>query len=249
MDLLIVALSALAAGVANALAGGGTLITFPTLTAVGIPALTANVTNTFALTPGFFGGMLAQWKDLRGQQRRLWSILPASTFGSLLGGIILLKTGERLFTEIVPYLILMAAALLALQEPTRAWLARRAADGHGSRMEGWAWLPVGLAAIYGGYFGAGMSVIVLAILALMIDDSLTRLNALKQTIALSVSLAAAAIFLFSGRIVWPVALVIACAALTGGHLGGRLAGRVKPATLRWIVVSIGVVVGCLYLLR
>jgi uncharacterized membrane protein YfcA len=110
-------------------------------------------------------------------------------------------------------------------------------------------LPVGVAAIYGGYFGAGLSVIVLATLGLLLDDNLTRLNALKQAIAFATNIAAAVVFAFSGRVLWPVALVMAAGALIGGALGGRLAGRVKPSTLRLAVVAIGVVVAVIYLVR
>jgi uncharacterized membrane protein YfcA len=109
--------------------------------------------------------------------------------------------------------------------------------------------PVGLAAIYGGYFGAGLSVILLATLGLVIDDSLTRLNALKQTIALSVNLSAAIYFAFSGQVVWPVALVMAACALIGGSLGGRLAGRVQPSTLRAIIVTLGLIIAVVYLVK
>ncbi len=110
-------------------------------------------------------------------------------------------------------------------------------------------LPVGLAAIYGGYFGAGLSVIVLAVLGITLEDTLTRLNALKQAVAFSTNIAAAIFFLFSGKVVWSAALVMAVGALIGGVLGGRLAGRVKPSTLRWMVVTIGVTVSIIYLLR
>jgi hypothetical protein len=106
-----------------------------------------------------------------------------------------------------------------------------------------------VAGIYGGYFGAGLSVIVLAVLGLVLDDNLTRLNALKQAIAFSVNIAAAVLFAFSGQVVWPVALVMAVGALAGGALGGRLAGRIKPAALRRVVVAIGVIVGLAYLIR
>ena len=112
-----------------------------------------------------------------------------------------------------------------------------------------AWLPVGLASIYGGYFGAGLSVIVLSALALTLEDTLTRLNALKQAVAFATNVAAAIFFLFSGKVVWAAALVMAIGALIGGALGGRLAGRIKPSVLRWIVVSIGVIVGIIYLVR
>jgi uncharacterized membrane protein YfcA len=115
--------------------------------------------------------------------------------------------------------------------------------------EKWTWLPVGLGAIYGGYFGAGLSVIVLAVLGLTLEDTLTRLNALKQIVGFSVNAAAAIFFLFSGLVHWPAALVMAVGALIGGVLGGRLAGRVKPSTLRWMVVSIGVIVAIIYFVK
>jgi uncharacterized protein len=248
-DFVFVGLAALAAGAINALAGGGTLITFPMLTAVGIPAVAANITNTVALCPGYFGGTLAQWNDLRGQTKRLWLILPAGIIGGVLGGFLLLQTGEKLFKELVPYLILLASGLLAIQDPVRAWLVRRMGEGHGAKLEKLTWLPVGLASIYGGYFGAGLSVIVLSALGLTLEDSLTRLNALKQVIGFSVNVAAAIFFLFSGQVVWSAALVMAVGALIGGTLGGKLAGRIKPSTLRWTVVTIGVIVSIIYFVR
>jgi hypothetical protein len=250
IDLLLVGLAAVAAGAINALAGGGTLITFPMLTAVGVPAIAANVTNTIALCPGYIGGTLAQASDLRGQASRLWLTLPAGVIGGLIGGVLLLRTGEKLFRDLVPFLILLASLLLAIQDPVRRWLTRRLSQGgSGARLEKWSWLPVGLAAIYGGYFGAGLSVIVLAALGVTLEDNLTRLNALKQLIGFATNVAAAVFFLFSGQVVWLAAGVMAVGALLGGTLGGRLAGRVKPSTLRWIVVSIGVIVSVLYFIR
>jgi uncharacterized membrane protein YfcA len=268
-EYLWVALAAMAAGMINALAGGGTLITFPVLTFFGLPAVSANVTNTVALLPGYLGATAAQRKDLAGQRKRLLMFIPTGLLGGLLGGILLLQSGEKLFSELVPYLILGASALLALQDPLRRYLQKRMTGRQASEkqipIEGntndqvsvpntphsevWAILPIFLAAIYGGYFGAGVSVIVLAVLGLVLEDTLTRLNALKQLISFSANLAAAIYFLFSGQVVWLVALVMMVGALIGGNLGGRLAGRIKPATLRWIVVSIGTVVGVIYLVR
>jgi hypothetical protein len=250
-QLVLVGLAAVAGGAVNALAGGGTLITFPTLIAVGVPAVAANVTNTVALCPGYLGATLAQFNDLRTQRQRFWLLLPASIVGGIIGAVLLLNTGERAFRTLVPYLILLASVLLAVQDPLRAWLVKRAAQSgaRGTPSGWWTALPVGLAAIYGGYFGAGLSVIVLAVLALVLDDSLTRLNALKQAIALSVNVAAAIFFLFSGQVVWLPALVMAVGALVGGALGGRLAGRIKPAVLRRIVVTIGLIVAVVYWVR
>ncbi len=249
VDLIFAALGALAAGAINALAGGGTLITFPLLTFLGVPAVVANVTNTVALCPGYFGGTLAQMKDLQGQKSRLWIIIPASIVGGVLGGFLLLQTGEKLFKDLVPYLILLASGLLAIQDPVRAWLTKRMGEGLGSKLEKLSWLPVGLASVYGGYFGAGLSVIVLSALGITLEDSLTRLNALKQAVAFSVNIAAATFFIFSGQVLWSVAAIMAVGALIGGMLGGKLAGKVKPSTLRWTVVTIGVIVSIIYFVR
>ena len=246
---ILAALAALAAGAVNALAGGGTLITFPMLTFLGIPAVTANVTNTVALCPGYFGGTLAQWNDLKTQTKRLWLIVPASIVGGVLGGYLLLQTGEKLFKELVPYLILLASGLLAIQDPVRAWLTRRMAAGQGSSLEKLSWLPVSVASVYGGYFGAGLSVIVLSALGLTLEDTLTRLNALKQAVAFAVNVAAAIFFVFSGKVVWSIAIVMAVGALIGGTLGGKLAGKIKPSTLRWTVVTIGVIISIIYFVR
>jgi uncharacterized membrane protein YfcA len=248
-ELILAGLSALAAGVVNALAGGGTLITFPMLTFLGMPAIAANVTNTVALCPGYIGGTLAQRNDLRGQSARLWMVIPAGIAGGLLGGFLLLQTGEKLFKDLVPYLILLASGLLALQDTVRTWLMKRLSEHHKGNLEKWTWLVTGLASIYGGYFGAGLGVILIAVLGLTLEDTLTRLNALKQSISLATNLTAAIFFLFSGQVVWPVALVMAVGALIGGSLGGKLAGRIKPSTLRWTVVMIGVIVSGIYFVR
>jgi hypothetical protein len=250
VQLLLIALAGMAGGAVNALAGGGTLITFPVLTAVGIPPVAASITNTVALSPGYLGATLAQAKDLRGQGQRMKLLLPTGAIGGIVGGLLLLNTTDKMFRELVPFLILMAAGLLAIQERLRAWLLRRLAQsGRSGVHEALAIPPVFAAAIYGGYFGAGLSVIVLAVLGLVLEDSLTRLNGLKQAIAFSVNVTAAVFFLFSNQVVWLAALVMAVGALIGGSLGGRLAGRVKPASLRRMVVVIGLIVGVLYLLR
>ncbi|NJC96977.1 MAG: sulfite exporter TauE/SafE family protein [Anaerolineales bacterium] len=250
LSYVLITLAAMAAGAVNALAGGGTLITFPALTLLaGIPAVSANITSTVSLCPGYFGGTLAQFNDLRGQTKRLWMLVPAGAIGGVLGGFLLLQTGERLFRDLVPYLILLASGLLAIQDPVRAWLTRRMAAGQGGSLEKVTWLPVGLASVYGGYFGAGLSVIVLSALGLTLEDSLTRLNALKQAVAFSVNVAAAIFFLFSGQVVWTAALVMAVGALVGGVLGGKLAGVIKPSTLRWTVITIGVIISIIYFVR
>ncbi len=247
-DTIIIAAAALAAGLINSLAGGGTLISFPVLTALGIPAVAANVTNTIALTPGFLGGLLAQRRDLRGQGSRLWRAVPASALGGIAGALLLLWSDERVFLEVVPWLILLASGLVAAQEPLRRWLAARTLRAEpGVTGDGPIAVPLAIASIYGGYFGAGLSVLVLAGLGLVVHDTLTRLNALKQAVSLSISVTAGVFFVFSGQIVWPIALIMAAGALAGGTLGGGLATRINPAHLRRIVVGIGVVVAGIYL--
>lgn len=248
LQLLLGALAAIAAGLVNALAGGGTLITFPMLVFLGIPPVSANVTNTVALCPGYFGGTLAQRADLRGQEKRLWLVVPAGIVGGILGGFLLLQTGEKLFGQLIPYLILLASILLAVQDSVRAWLTRRLGESHYT-LESWTWLTTGLASIYGGYFGAGLGVMLLSALGLTVNDSLTRLNALKQAVSFVVNVAAAVFFLFSGKVEWTVAGVMAVGALVGGVIGGKFAGRIKPSTLRWTVVLFGIVISIVYFIR
>ena len=253
LDLLIIGVTGVSAGFVNAIAGGGTLLTFPVLTAVGVPAVAANVTNTVALCTGFFGASYAQRADFRGQEKRLRLALPAAAIGGLIGGYLLLHTREQVFRRLVPFLILLATGLLAAQDTLRAWLQRRAERRAGAPVRTSSELRVaiilGLGAVYGGYFGAGLSVIMLAVLGLLLDDSLTRLNALKSAMALCSNLTAAILFLFSGRVFWSAAVVMAIGALSGSMIGGRLASKVKPRTLRRVVVTIGCIVGGIYLIK
>ncbi len=250
LDFVVIGLAALAAGLVNAIAGGGTLISFPALIAVGIPPVAANVTNTVALVPGYLGATFAQIKDLAGQERRLRLLIPTGALGGIVGGLLLLNTSEKLFAQLVPYLILLAAFLLAIQDIVRKWVTRRIeASGGSAANEAGSIGPVFLASIYGGYFGAGLSVIILAVLGLVIDDTLTRLNGLKQIIAFSVNVAAAIFFVFSDQVVWSAAAVMAGGAVLGGVLGGKLARFIKPQALRVMVVTIAVIVAVVYLMR
>ena len=248
-EIIIAGLAAAAAGLINALAGGGTLISFPALLALGVPDIAANITNTVALCPGYLGGAIAQREELRGQGRRLWLLIPAGITGGFAGSLLLLLGSEQVFHVIVPFLILLAALLLAVQDKVRDWIRKQSHAVEFKGGGGKALLPVGLAAVYGGYFGAGLSVIVLAVLGLFLDDTLIRLNALKQCISLSINVAAAIFFLFSGMVIWPLALVMAAGALAGGAAGGKIAGKINPVQLRWTVVVISSAVGILLLLR
>jgi uncharacterized membrane protein YfcA len=250
LHLLIVGLAAVVGGAVNALAGGGTLITFPVLTAVGVPIVAANITNTVALCPGYLGATFAQMKDLKGQGARMLLLLPVGVLGGIGGAVLLLHTDDQVFRKVVPYLIFMAVILMAQQDKIRVWLMHHAGKEEGGSLhDAWAILPVLPAAIYGGFFGAGVSVIIIAVLGLVISDSLTRLNAIKQALSFVINVAAAVFFLFSGQVVWSAALVMAVGAIAGGVLGGKMAGRIRPLTLRRIVIGIGTVVGVIYLVR
>jgi len=258
--------AALLAGAVNALAGGGSLLSFPALVAAGLPPVLASLTNTVAMCPGYLGATLAQRRDLAGQGRRALAVLPVGAAGGAAGAWLLLHTRDAAFDVVVPFLLLFAAALLAGQDRLRRWLLGGAAPQPavpggtlpaspvGGRSPGldrpWlATLPIAAAAVYGGYFGAGMGVIVLAALAVVLDDTLTRINALKQTVSLVVNVAAAAVFVASGRVAWDFTLVMALAALAGGALGGRIASRVPPAALRVVVIVVAIGVAAYYLVK
>jgi uncharacterized membrane protein YfcA len=248
---LAAALAGVAAGLVNALAGGGSLISFPVLTALGLSPLIANLTNTVALTPGYLGAARAQRRDLAGQGRRIKRLVPAATLGGLAGAWLLLRSDPRLFEHLVPWLILFASGLLALQPPLRALLGPSSSSPPSRRRQGrgeaLAMGGVALAAVYGGYFGAGLSVIVLAVLGLAYDDSLTRLYGLKQLLSLVTNCGAALVLVASGRVEWPLAIVVALGSILGGAIGGALASRVHGEALRWLVVVLGTGMGLWFL--
>jgi uncharacterized protein len=245
VDHLLAALAAIGAGLVNAVAGGGTLITFPALIALGVPAVRANVTNTVALCPGYLGGTFAQRGDLAGQRARVRVLAAAAAAGGLLGSVLLLATPERIFRDIVPLLLLVACALLAFQERLRKLVPVRhvAVPGDGNpRTSPLLAGAVFVSTVYGGYFGGGLGIVVLATLSLLLDDHIVRLNALKQVISAVSNVVAAAFFVMSGRVVWSLVLVMAPAALFGGVLGGRLVRVLNPVVLRSVIVTAGVVV-------
>lgn len=250
VDLLLAALAAVAAGAVNAIAGGGTLISFPVLIALGVPPLAANITNAIALCPGYFGATLAQRRNLEGQRRRATILIPTSLVGGLLGAIILVYSGERVFTALVPWMLITASVLLAIQDTVRSWVLRRSqAPGQSERTSVATMIAVFAASIYGGFFSAGMSVLILAVVGMTIFDSFTRLNALKQILAFTVNIAAVLFFLGSNYVIWSATAVMAVAALVGGALGGKLATGMNPTVLRWVVVTIGAAMAVVYWVR
>jgi uncharacterized membrane protein YfcA len=244
LRLALVALAALAAGAINAIAGGGSLITFPVLLACGVPPVMASMTNTVALCPGYFGATFAQRTELAGQGGRIGRILPFAIAGSIAGSAILLHTSDRSFETIVPFLLTFAALLLILQPRLK-----RAFGVHSGRSLLLAGIPIGLAAAYGAYFGAGLGVIILAVLAVVLDDTLVRANALKQLMSLLVNVLAAGIYLVVGRIDWHVAVAIAIGSLIGGLLGGKLVSKIPEGWLRAVAIAVALGVAIVYFIR
>jgi len=248
--LIFAFLAAVAGGFINAIAGGGTLVTFPVLIALGISPLAANITNTIALCPGYISGAFAQRKDFKSQKQKLWKILPVSILGGVIGGILLLNTEESVFRILIPYLIFIATCILAIQVPVKKWIINRSKlSGSEKTSDRLLFLMIFLSAIYGGYFGAGLGVILMAVLGLIINDSLNKINALKQAISFSINFVAAIYFSFSGKAYWIIAFVMAIGAISGGVIGGKLASKIKQEIFRWIIVIIGLIVAIYYFVK
>ncbi len=276
---VLVALAGAVAGAVNAIAGGGTLVTFPALLAAGLPPVSANITSSVGLLAGYAGGSVGYRRELAGQGPRVRALAAAAVIGGVAGAVVLLVTPADAFRTAVPFLVLAACGLLAVQPRlARAVAARReraaSRPGPGSDGEpapgagpvvaaerevraqappaplGWGVRAgVLVASVYGSYFGAGLGVLLLGVLGVLVADDLQRLNALKGLLSLVVNVVGVAVFVFSGLVDWPVALVVAVAAWVGGLLGVRVA-RVLPArVLRVLVVTFGVVVAVVLLVR
>lgn len=231
------------AGAVNAMAGGGTLISFPALLAAGLSPVTANITSSVGLLPGYAGGSLAYRRELEGQRARAKGLAVAAVIGGVAGAALLLLTPGGSFRAVVPYLVLLSCFLLAVQPRVARWLR-----GRGEERPSWeAQLAVAVAAVYGSYFGAGLGVILLAVLGLLIADDMQRLNALKGVLSLIVNLAGVAVFLVTGSVAWLAALLLAVGAFTGAAAGVRLARRLPGRAVRAFVVVLGTAVGIVLL--
>jgi uncharacterized membrane protein YfcA len=227
----------LAAGTINVIVGSGSLITFPTLLALGYPPVLANVSNTVGLVPGSISATVAYRRELVGQRKRLVQLGSASLLGGLIGAILLLGLPHSVFKAAVPALIALAAVLMAVQPRMSTGLERRGprrAHGGGALM-----LGVFLTGIYGGYFGAAQGVILIALLAIFIDDDLQRLNGTKNALALTVNAVAGIYFIATTHISWSVAGLIAAGSIIGGQVGGHIGRRLPVPVLRWAIVTVG----------
>jgi uncharacterized membrane protein YfcA len=238
----------LVAGAVNAVAGGGSLITFPSLLATGLPPVTANVTNAVAVCPGYVASVAGSRKDLRGQAPRAARLLPAAVIGSVVGAVLLLITPARAFDLIVPFLVLAAATILALQNRLQS-LIGHPRDLSPTKQAIILQSLTGLGAVYGGYFGGALGVVLLAVLALVVDERLQRVVALKNALSATVGLANVAVFVVFGPVSWLSVAVLTPATIAGGYFGAALARRLPTAVLRWTVVIFGVAVGVVLLVR
>jgi uncharacterized protein len=240
---VLVFLAAALGGAVNSVAGGGTLITFPAVVWLGVPPLSANATSTVALWPGSLASMWAFRGELAGTRAWLVWFTAPSILGGVAGAILLLVTPPGQFEAIVPFLVLGATVLFLLQRTITRVLARHALDAaeHDVMPRPSAWFLVAQfgVGVYGGYFGAGIGILMLATLGLMGLTNIHKMNGLKNWGATCINGCAALMFVFSGIVQWPVAIAMAAGSLVGGHLGARLAIRAGQLWVRRTVVAVG----------
>jgi uncharacterized membrane protein YfcA len=244
-DLLLVGLAGVGAGFINTVVGSGTLITFPTLLALGVPPVVANVSNTIGLAPGSLAGAWAMRPELAGQRRRILRLGPLSLVGGIVGAVLLLLLPAEAFATIVPVLIGIGCLLVVLQPVlSRRVAARREQAGEpaAGAPGGSPWLGAGVlgTGVYGGYFGAAQGVLLLGILGIGLDEPLPRINALKNVLAMLVNGVAGVVFILVSHVDWPVAAVIAVGSVLGAQLGARVGRRLPPTVYRVFIVAVGV---------
>lgn len=247
LEALAVAGAGLVAGAINAVVGSGSLLTFPTLLAVGYSPVVANVSNTIGLVPGSISGAVGYRRELRGQLRRILVLLPVAVVGGLTGALLLLALPGSVFRHVVPVLILAAVVLVLVQPRIARWRAQRGKVAeHPGRV-----LHVGvfLTAVYGGYFGAAQGVILLALLGITLDDDLQRLNGVKNVLAAVVNAVAAVLFLFTAHVAWAAVGLLVVASTIGGQLGAMFGRRIPAGALRLVIVLVGTAVAVDLLLR
>ena len=242
-ELALLAGAGLLAGAVNAVAGGGSLISFPALLGVGYPSVPANVTHTVALLPGYVGGTLAYRRELAGQGSRARALAVTSAVGGLAGAVLLNVSPPGVFEAIVPFLILLSCALLVIQPAASRYVERRGHQGRPAAVHA----GVLFSAVYGGYFGAGLGIMLLAALGAFLPDDMQRLNALKGLLSLVISAVAVVYFALFGPVAWAAAAVMAVTSLAGGQGGVRVARRLSAAALRWVVVAFGTAVALVLL--
>ncbi|MBB2948466.1 hypothetical protein FB565_008249 [Actinoplanes lutulentus] len=240
-EVLALIAGGLTAGAINAIAGGGSLITFPLLVAIGLPGVAANVSNALSVAPGYAASAVGSRPDLAGQGRRVLAIIPTIIVGALCGSGILLLTPRGVFDVVVPFLLLGAALMMAFQTKLRN-LARGARDDGSRRSMVLMQLSVFACGVYGGYFNAAMGVLLIAFLALVLDEPLRRISALKNVFSAVVGTTTVLVYGIFGPVNWAVVAVLAPATMVGGYVGARLARRLPSEILRWTIVAFTVTV-------
>jgi uncharacterized membrane protein YfcA len=247
---ILIVLAGMAAGTINTIVGSGSLISFPTLLLLGYSPLVANVSNTIGLVPGSLSGAVGYRRELAGQRSRAVPLLIAGGLGGLTGAFLLLVLPASAFQRIVPVLILLACALVAVQPRLSQWVAERRTRQGATHGEGGPFLIVAvyLTGIYGGYFGAAQGVILIAILSVLIADDLQRLNGLKNAVATVINGVAALIFIVVAPVAWAPAILIAIGSTIGGQLGAAAGRRLSPFVLRTLIIVVGTTVAIRLLL-
>ncbi|MDA8587097.1 sulfite exporter TauE/SafE family protein [Rhodobacteraceae bacterium] len=233
-------------GVWNAIAGGATLFTFPALMAIGLPPVVANATNYLALLPSNAAALPAYKEELRGLGGRLFPLLVVSGLGAILGSILLLVSDPDVFVVLIPFLILAATCLFAFGDKLRSWLLNTLGEGRGDKA---IYAFLFLSSIYGGYFGAGLGFILLAIAQLMAFSNFHVANSIKNLLATSFTILSVLVFGLGGLIAWPQAIAMMVGSTIGGYAGGRLAKRVNTRLLRGGVIGFGLVLSVVYFVR
>ncbi|MEO9255123.1 MAG: sulfite exporter TauE/SafE family protein [Tepidiformaceae bacterium] len=253
MDLLTgtgLLVAAFIAGAINSVAGGGSLVSFPALIAAGYATKTANVTNTVALWPGYIGGSYGYRGELQRQRRRIIALAVPSIAGGLLGSAILLYTPDSAFDAIVPFLILFACAVMALQDRLSAFAAsHRLQSQHDDHVPVSLLVATFALSLYGGYFGAGLGILLFAGLAILLPDDIQHTNALKGLLSALINAVALISFVAFGPVRWLPAVVMAVGALAGGYLGVGVARKLGKRWLRLAVISYGLIVAIVLLVR
>ncbi len=240
LEAVAIAGAGVAAGTINTIVGSGSLITFPTLLAFGFPPVVANVSNTLGLVPGGVSGVVGYRRELIGQRGRIARLGLAAVAGGTTGAVLLLALPASTFERVVPFLILLACALVALQPRLARALARRRPDGveHSAALA----LFVYVSGIYGGYFGAAQGVILIALLAIFVPDDLQRLNGLKNLLVLFVNGIAAVLFVLLAPVAWEAVVLVAAGSIAGGQIGAAVGRRLPPLVLRGAIIVVGTAV-------
>ncbi|MFN2582754.1 MAG: sulfite exporter TauE/SafE family protein [Candidatus Dormibacteria bacterium] len=239
-DIAIIASAAFTASAINAVGGGGSLLSFPALLLVGVPALVANISNTIGLVPGYAGASIGYRHELRGQGVRIGWLSLAGGGGAVVGAFLLTRTSPAVFEALIPWFILAACALLAAQPAVARFTARSERQGGIDRSA--FGVAVLLTGVYAAFFAAGLGVMLLAVLAVFVRDRLQRLNALKGVLSLVFNVVAAAYFIFFGTVAWSAVAVMLPASFVGGFAGVAVARRVPDTGLRLAVIALGLAV-------